>query len=142
MSERNHQQEPGQNPQRPPTERSVAAPDVVVEFLAEGGALLVSVRNVGGGCAHRVRVAFSPEFHGLGGTLLVPGLALFERLRFLGPGREVRALVDALTAYFGRGEPETIDVSVTFSDDAGRQYRRRLSHDLGIYRDLPQPAGH
>jgi hypothetical protein len=74
----------------------------------------------------------------LGGTLRVPGLALFERLRFLGPGRELRALVDVLSSYFGRSEPEVVDAVVTYSDDAGRQYRRRLSHDLGVFRDLPR----
>jgi hypothetical protein len=115
---------------------------VIVDFLVEGEVLLVCLRNVGAGCAHRIRVVFEPEFHGLGGGLRVPGLALFERLRFLAPGREIRSLVDVVWAYFGRGEPEVIEVTVTYSDDAGRHYRRRLSHDLGVYRDLPRAGSH
>jgi len=125
-----------------PAAQNSQPPDVIVEFLAEGDNLFCSVRNIGAGCAHDVRVEFVPEFRGCGGAVPIPSLALFGRLRFLAPGREIRALVDWLGAYFARGEPEVIAATINYRDDGGRRYRRRLSHDLGVFRDLPQPMKH
>jgi len=140
MPDPNRTPESPSPPSRPVPARPAATPDVIVEFLLEGDTLFCAVRNIGVGCAHGVQVKFAPEFRGGGGTLLIPSLALFGRLRFLAPGREIRALVDWLGAYFARNEPEVIDVSISYRDDAGRQYRRRLSHDLGVFRDLPRPG--
>ena len=119
-------------------EASSRLPDVVVDFEASGELLHVVIRNIGNGPAHRVRVTFEPAFRGAGGTVELSKIALFHRLEFLAPGRELRAFVDALAAYFARGEPESVTATATFHDDGGRAYRRRVRHDLGIYRDLPQ----
>lgn len=121
----------------PGREPSGRLPDVIVDFEADGGLLHVVVRNIGNGPAHRVRVSFEPPFRGCNGTIELSKIALFHRLEFLAPGRELRAFVDALPAYFARGEPDAITATTTFHDDGGRAYRRRVRHDLGIYRDLP-----
>jgi hypothetical protein len=119
---------------RPSTVRS---PDVIVDFELDGDLLHVVVRNIGTGPAHRVRCDFDPAFTGLGGVS-VPGLALFRRLEFLPPGGALRAFVDSIASYLASKQPEGIIVTVTFRDDGGRAYRRRIRHDLGIYRDLPR----
>lgn len=119
---------------RPSAER---APDVIVHFDLDGDLLHVIVRNIGTGPASRIRVAFDPRFDGAGG-IDVPRLALFHRLEFLPPGGELRAFVDRIAAYFAGEQPEVIVATVTFHDDAGRGFRRRIRHDLGIYRDLPR----
>ena len=131
---------PGQPPERPapvvqpprvPARGTGGAPDVLVDFDGADGLLHVVVTNIGNGPAYRVRVAFE---------LAIPEIALFRRREELEPGREHRAFVDRLDAYFGREQPEVIAVTVTFHDETGRGFRRRIRHDLGIYRDLP--GGH
>lgn len=102
--------------------------------------LVVSVHNIGDGCAHSVRVDFRPSFRGGGGAVDMAAVALFHRLDFLAPGREIRALVDVADAYFARGEPEVIACAVTFQDDTGRSHSRLIRHDVGIYRELPRRA--
>jgi hypothetical protein len=125
---------PGGEQARPSTERS---PDVIVDFDLDGDLLYIVVRNIGTGPASRIRVAFDPPFAGAGGVH-VPRLALFHRLEFLPPGGELRAFVDRIAAYFAGEQPEVIVATATFHDDGGRGFRRRIRHDLGIYRDLPR----
>lgn len=117
-------------------------PYVIVDFEVDDDTLFVAVRNIGPRPAAAVRVQFAPSFRGLGGTVEIPRLALFHRLAFLAPGREIRALVDPIGTWLGRTEPEeprTIRVSVAYRDAAGRRYRTRIRHDLGIWEDLPRP---
>lgn len=127
-------------PAERPALQAGTAPYVVVDFTVQDGALLLSVANTGGSGAHSVRVAFEPQFRGQGGSLQMSELALFNRLAFLAPAKEIRVFVDTVRQYFGRGEPEVIKVTVTHTDDTGRKYRHRVTHDLGIYRDLPSPG--
>src|SRR5690606_8807346 len=123
-------------PPQVPVRGTGRVPDVIVDFAVDGGLLDVIVRNIGEGPAHRVRVTFEPSFTGPAGVS-IPDLALFSRLEFLAPGNELRAFVDGIVSYFARRQPDVIAVTVTFHDDGGRGYRRRIRHDLGIYRDLP-----
>jgi hypothetical protein len=70
-----------------------------VEFLLEEGCLLLAVRNIGAAPAMRVRVRLEPAIRDLTGRVEIGELALLRRLEFLGPGREIRALVDSLASY-------------------------------------------
>ncbi len=112
-------------------------PDVVVDFHLEEGCLFLAVSNLGDRPAHAVTTTFDPSFSGLGGDREIPGLALFDGIGFLPPGKTVRAFVDRAASYFARDEPAVIDTEVSFEDDAGRELCNRATHDLGIYRDLP-----
>ncbi len=117
-------------------------PFVIVDFeVSDDDALTVIVRNIGKHPAVHVRVRFEPPFRGLGGTLEIPTLALFHHLAFLAPGRDIRALVDPVSSYFGRRDPEEprmILAQVTYRDARGRRYRARIRHDLRIWEDLPR----
>lgn len=117
-------------------------PRVIVDFEVDpDDSLMVVVRNAGDLPAARVRVRFHPSFRGQGGELDVPGLALFHRLSFLAPGREIRALVDPLAHYLGRSEPEeprVVHALIRYRDLRGRRFRTRIRHDLGIWEDLPR----
>lgn len=118
------------------------APDVIVDFLFEGGILFVAVRNIGSQPAQQVRITFEPAFKGLGGTVSIPALPLFHNIEFLAPDRSIRTLLDSSAAYFARPEPVRITANISFSDRSGHKYSSAILHDLTIYRDLafvPQP---
>lgn len=110
---------------------------VVVDFRFDAGALSVVVENLGSEPALDVKVTFSPPFHGLGGTRAIGELAVFRRLAFLGPGRNIAAFIDTTAAYFARGEPEEIWATISYQSGDGRPHEHRVRHDLAIYRDLP-----
>jgi hypothetical protein len=126
----------------PPDPAGSGRPQVIVDFEVDDDSLFVVLRNIGTQPAAGVRVLFSPSFRGLGGTVEIPSLALFRRLAFLAPGRDIRALVDPLGTWLGRSEPaepRVIRASVAYRDAAGRRYRTRIRHDLSIWEDLPRP---
>ena len=112
-------------------------PEVIVEFLLDDELLFLAVRNIGDAPATRVRVRLEPSIRGLGGQLDVGGLALLRRLEFLGPGREIRALVDSLASYLERQEPRAVSATVSYADPRGRRYRATIRHDLAVFSGLP-----
>ena len=113
-------------------------PAVVVDVAFEGGLLFLAVRNISTRPAYRVRARFRPA---IGGVRRVSSLALFRRLEFLAPGREIRTLLDSAAHYFAREEPTRFDVTVTYETADGRRHRHVVPHDLEIYRDLAWVAG-
>jgi hypothetical protein len=108
-------------------------PAVVVDVVFEEGLLFLSVRNISNRPAYRVRARFRPA---IGGVRRVSRLALFRRLEFLAPGREIRTLLDSTACYFGRDEPSAFVVTVSYETADGRRHRHEVPHDLEIYRDL------
>jgi hypothetical protein len=111
-------------------------PEVIVDFDFEGGLLFVGVRNLGARPALEVSTRFDKPFRGLGGARKMNGLALFKRIEFLAPGKEIRTLLDSSAAYFAREEPTLLTATVSYRTAAGERRRYAITHDLSIYREL------
>jgi len=111
-------------------------PDVVLDVEFDQGLLWLVVANIGERPALAAQVRFDKPFRGLGGSVEVSALRLFRRIEFLPPGKEIRTLLDASSAYFARKEPMKLAATIAFRDDAGQGYERRVVHDLAIYRDI------
>ena len=110
--------------------------DVIVDVVFEDGLLFLTVANIGDRPAHRVRVRFEEQFAGLGGTKKMHSLALFRKLEFLAPRKEIRAFLDRSASYFARGEPTTLTADVSWRTSEGRRCSQAIRHDLDVYRDL------
>ena len=111
-------------------------PDVILDVVFEDGLLFLSLANTGARPATNVTCRFDRPLHGLGGRVDVSRLRLFRAVGFLPAGKEIRTLVDESAAYFARREPTKLTVELTWRDEEGRRYERRIVHDLGIYKDL------
>jgi hypothetical protein len=111
-------------------------PDVVLDVEFDQGLLWLVVANIGERPALAAQVRFDKPFRGLDGAVEVSALRLFRRIEFLPPGKEIRTLLDASSAYFARKEPTKLAATIAFRDDAGQGYERRVVHDLAIYRDI------
>jgi hypothetical protein len=125
--------EPADDAAPAPVERR---PEVVLDVVFEDGLLFLAVANVGDAPALGVSCRFRRKLRGLGGTQDVSKLPLFRSIAYLGPGREIRTLLDSSASYFARGEPTLVSVTTTYADTTGRPYRTAVEHDLAIYRDL------
>ena len=111
--------------------------DVILDVEFERGLLFLVLENLGSEPAHAVRVRFDQPLTGLGGERRIDRLQLFRRLEFLGPGREIRVLLDRSALFFAR-EPETaFEARITWQTEEGRRRSRTIRHDLGAYRDFP-----
>ena len=111
-------------------------PDVIVDFLYDDGMLQVAIENIGERPAVDVSVAFDPPFRGLGGEIDLSSMPLFQRLPFLAPRRRIATLLDSSAAYFARGEPTKIAVTIRYADRSGARYEEVIRHDLDIYRTV------
>jgi hypothetical protein len=116
-------------------------PEVVLDVVFDDGLLFLAVANIGTAPALGVSCRFRRKLRGLGGTQDVSKLPLFRHVSFLGPGREIRTLLDSSAAYFARGEPTELSVTTSYADGSGRTYRTTVEHDLAIYRDLAYIPG-
>jgi hypothetical protein len=120
-------------PDDAPAERR---PEVVLDVVFEDGLLFLAVTNIGTAPALGVSCRFGRKLRGLGGTQDVSKLPLFQNVAFLGPGREIRTLLDSSAAYFARDEPTELSVTTRYNDGSGHTFRTVVEHDLSIYRDL------
>jgi hypothetical protein len=111
-------------------------PDVIVDFLFEQGLFHVMVANIGDVPACSVSVKFDKPFRGLGGATDVSALALFRQISFLAPHKRIETFLDTSSAYFQRREPTRITALISFRDTQRCSYERRITHDLGIYKDV------
>lgn len=121
----------------PATDTACGKPEVIVEFLFEGGLFHISVHNIGDRPAIGVHVSFNYKIMGLNGTKEISALPLFKNIEFLGPKREIVTLIDTSSSYFSRKQPTRISARVSYRDSDSRKYECTISHDLEIYRDLP-----
>jgi hypothetical protein len=111
-------------------------PEVVLDVVFEDGLLYLAVSNIGSAPALGVSCRFRRKLIGLGGAKDVSRLPLFENIAFLGPGREIRTLLDSSAGFFARDEPTEVRATTRYSDAGGREYRTPVVHDLAIYREL------
>ncbi len=125
---------------------SGSSPDVILDVIFEDGLLFLAVRNIGPVPAHKVSVVFDNPVVGVEDRE-ISALPLFTNIEFLGPGREIRTLLDASASYFARGRPTRVTARITCYDDRRRRHTRVITHDLEIYRGIgyvpktPEPKG-
>jgi hypothetical protein len=121
-----------------PTDQSFRGrPDVIIEFLFDQGLLQLALRNIGDRPAIAISVKFDKKILGLGGAKEISGLPVFQRVEFLGPGREIVVFVDQSHSYFARKQPTKISARISYSDSEKQKYDATINHDLEIYRNLP-----
>jgi len=111
-------------------------PEVVVDFAVEDGLLNVSLNNIGGSSAYRVRTSFDKPFHGLGGEKCISTMRCFREVSFMPPGKEFCQYVDLLVNYARRKEPLRIKATVRYLDRDSNRYLETMAHDLRIYLEL------
>ena len=111
--------------------------NVVLDVDYREGAFELVLSNIGFDVAHDVKVTFSRKLVGAGGTV-VSALPLFQQLRTLRPGKEVRVFLDAALDVFRRRPTNSFAATVVWRDPAGSDRKARYEHNLDAYRGLPE----
>ena len=124
---------------------TLTSPHVIFEILLKEGILWMVVRNIGPKPAFFIRIQFEQSFKGLEGAKHMNTLPLFTQLDFLGPHREIQAVLDRSAAYFHRDEPLRLVARVKFEGDNGPKYETRSIHNLEVFQELgyvhtPKPS--
>lgn len=111
-------------------------PEVILDVVFEDGLLFLALANIGTRPALGVSTSFNRALRGLGGTKEVSALPLFSNVDFLGPGREIRTLLDSSASFFGRRQSTKIAARISYRDAGGERYTTTVKHDLEIYREI------
>lgn len=109
---------------------------VIVDFVFDRGLLFIAIRNIGQEPAYAVRVAFSAPLRGLEGTKDVSAQALFHRLEFLPPGKQIVTFFDTSASFFRSDQSTQVTITVTCRTARGARRTATIHHDLEIYRDI------
>lgn len=112
-------------------------PYVVLDTALADGLLWLSVENIGDEPAHRISVRFSRRLMGLGGSVEISALALFQDLGFLAPGGSHRIVLDRADLHLRNRRRHVFTAVVEFQDDGGRLHTTKQRHNLDIYKEYP-----
>lgn len=115
-------------------------PDVILDVDCEQGLFFLVLWNIGDDLACGVSVKFSPKLIGLGGERVVSDAAVFRRLAYLPPGKSIRVFLDAAPLLFGRRQENSFRAHVRYRNRSGNEFAETFTHDLDVYRDLPEAA--
>lgn len=111
-------------------------PDVIVDFHCADGILFISLKNIGERSAYGVRTEFDERLVGLSGQKVISEMQLFRSVEFVPPGKEFSQVVDPVAAWFQQKRPGRYTITIDYRDREGKKFRERITHDLGIYKDL------
>lgn len=112
-------------------------PEVFLDFVLEDELLYIVLKNNSLYPALNVRTSFSQPIAGLGGTKKIHAINLFRQLSYLAPERVFRVFVDRVEVFLAGLRKSEILVEIQYQNERGQAFRKRIVHDLDIYRDLP-----
>jgi hypothetical protein len=115
----------------------VTEPLVLLDVDFGEGVFEIVLVNVGDAVAYDVSVRFSTKLRGVASRAPLSELPIFSGLGMLRPGKEIRVLFDTAARVFA-GERIVFTAAVTWSDGTGSKSSAEYTHDLDVYRDLPQ----
>ena len=127
------------------TEPRGGGPQVIVDFVFDQGLLFIAIKNIGAAPAYGVRVDFGTRLVGLDGTKEVSAQAVFHRLEFLPPQKEIVTYFDTSASFFASDQSTRITTKITCRTANGARRVSTIHHDLEIYRDIgyvrwPEPT--
>ncbi|MEA2003178.1 MAG: hypothetical protein U9N84_14990 [Actinomycetota bacterium] len=110
---------------------------IVLDVDYRDGAFELVLANIGDDVAHDIRVDFSRKLIGADDTV-VSALPVFQQLRTLRPGKEIRVFLDAAPGLFRRRKINTFTATVVWSGGTRSKQKARYRHDLDAYRGMPE----
>ena len=113
-------------------------PVVLLDLDYTDGAFELVLVNTGPDPAFDVRVDFSRQLVGIGGSKAISELPLWKRLSVLRPGREIRVFYDSAPNVFRTKGKRKFAAPVKWRTSAGATETAVYQHDFDTYRDMPQ----
>lgn len=112
---------------------------VVVDVVFEAGLLYLELANLSDRPALDVTCKFDPPLTDMQGRD-VSKLALFQRVEFLGPRRQIRTLLDSTAGFFAQQEVSRFTVVTEFERPGEKRGSTTVSHDVAVFRELAYPV--
>lgn len=116
-------------------------PRVILDVRLRRGFFIFVLKNIGGEPALKVTTRIGGKILGPDGRTAINDLNIFKGIEFFAPGREFEILVGSSATYFASNQPTTFTAAITYSDEDRASYSETITHDLMVFKDLPQMLG-
>jgi len=111
-------------------------PDVIVDFEYTKGLLFLIIENIGKASAYNISIKFNKTIRGIQKQNKFNLMKIFQSLQFLPPQKKITVFVDTFSSYLIHKQPLALKITITFLDENKINFKRRIEHDLSIYRDF------
>lgn len=121
--------------------QSEPVPLVLLDLDYTDGAFELVLVNTGADPVFDVRVEFSHDLIGIGGSKVISDLPVWTGLSVLRAGKEIRIFFDSATNVFRSKRRRRFTATVTWRTLIGGKHDAVYKHDFDTYRDMPQITG-
>lgn len=109
---------------------------LIVDILPIDGIMFVRLLNLEPYPLKKVTIEFNQPLPGPGGRPL-NDLNIFQRLRYLAPGREIDVPAGRDATFLKSLRNPVLQISIRLQLPKQRTHKYTIEHDLSIYEDLP-----
>lgn len=117
---------------------SLLTPNIIVDFELENELFFLRIANHSDVELLNISIRFNRIIYGLNKTIKLNNLHIFKNLKYLAPRKEIRIVIDHQDRFFHFNKKPIYLIRIDYKNTSGKSFRKNISHDLNIYRDLPQ----
>lgn len=111
-------------------------PRLIIDFDIDVELVFLSIKNCSNSPALNVSIKPSQSILGLGGTKNIAKLSIFNEIKYLAPHKEIRIFIDSYDSFFQNLKRDDISFDISYRDENKYDYKKKIQHDLSIYRDM------
>ncbi len=109
---------------------------IIVDFEVNAETVFLVIKNGGEKPAFKLKIRPSHAIMGLEGRKDITKLAVFKKIRYLAPNKEIKIFVDSYQSFFSRLKKPKIRFRISYKSKRKKKIKSRIVHDLRIYADL------
>ena len=110
--------------------------NIIVDFFLENDFLFIRFFNHSDLEALYTSVKLSPRIIGKGGKV-ISDISIFRELKYMAPRKEYLIYVDHMDAFLENHKRGIFRINISFTTSEGRKIRKKIVHNLNVYKDLP-----
>ena len=112
-------------------------PQLFIDFVLEGESLYLRFANFSDIEAYQVSVKFSQPILALNQSKDLTKIKLFQQLTYFAPQKEFTLYIDEISHFLSSLQEDRIRINIQYRNAENKIFKKKITHDLSIYQDLP-----
>ncbi|WPP48340.1 hypothetical protein [Catalinimonas niigatensis] len=113
------------------------SPYLCVDFVLKHGFVFLLIRNLSALAATQVQMTFNQHIRILESSKSLADLSIFSKLAYLAPLKEIEVYLDPAELFLSQFKDTVVVINITYTSEREKRFKKTITHDLAIYRDLP-----
>lgn len=115
---------------------NIESPNIIIDFEIDAELVFISIKNLSNYPALNVKIKPSQKIIGLEGKKNITELSVFNEIKYLAPHKEIKIFIDTFHSFFKHLKRTEVYFTMSYTDEAGKAFNKKILHDLNIYKDL------